>query len=98
MQTRREYDRQRYLTKRKPLIFGDRKCRCCEIFLKGKYGADNSRVYCGNCIKNGSARRDQQRRHYRKYKDKIKAQVIEYQKTHKEYRTMYYNKWKNKVK
>lgn len=93
---KREYDRQRYLDKIKPQIFKDRRCRCCTILLKGKYGADNSIAYCGGCINNGSAKKDQNKRHYKKNRAKILKQVKEYTEQYKDYKKDYYKRWKQR--
>jgi len=92
------YDRQRYLNKIKPKIFRDRKCLCCEILLKGKFGANNSKLYCGGCIKNGSARKDQNRRAYKRNRKKILEQVKKYHQENRDYRLAYYRRWEEKCR
>lgn len=66
-----EYDRQRYLTLKKPERFGQRKCRCCEILLKSKYGAYNTRSYCRRCVELGYAKKDLNRRYYKENRKAI---------------------------
>lgn len=94
---KRVYDRERYLLKLKPERFGDRRCRCCEIFLRGKYGADNSRLYCGGCVRNGAAKRDQSRRSYKRNREKILERVRNYHQEYRDYRLAYYKRWKAKL-
>ena len=58
------YDRIRYDTKIRPLIYKDRRCLTCDILLISKYGGTRTYKYCDSCIKHGYARKDQNRRCY----------------------------------
>lgn len=65
------YDRERYLTKRKPLRFGNRICKCCEVLLASREGGHFSRSYCRRCKDNGDAQRHGSREYYVKNFPKV---------------------------
>ena len=65
---KRSYDRERYLEKFKPVRFGSRTCPMCEIMLGSKFGADNSRRFCRNCINRGLSKRFLNKEFYLKKK------------------------------
>ncbi len=96
--TKAEYDRTRYESFRRPHIFGDRRCRCCEIRLVAKHGAHRTRDYCRSCVDNGAARRDQNRRYYAKNRKKVCARSKEYHNTYRSYRLPPYKRWSAKRK
>lgn len=93
-----EYHRARYLALKRPQIFGDRRCRCCEILLVSKHGAQRTYKYCRSCVDNGSSRRDQQRRWYAKTRERKLARVKAYYDAHRDYKRAYARRWRAKQK
>lgn len=69
--TKAQYDRERYITLKKPDRFGDRKCRCCTILLRSRHGAHFTRSYCRGCVDSGAAKKDLNRRYYKANRRKI---------------------------
>lgn len=54
---KKEYDRARYLTIKKPERFGEKRCAACEIYLRSKFGGHYSRRFCIACKRIGTAQK-----------------------------------------
>lgn len=94
---KQQYDRARY-RKRRAKELGERKCLSCDILLRSKYGAYNSRAYCRSCIDSGAATKDQNRRYYRKNRRRLIKKATAYIETHKEERKAYMKAYGRKIK
>lgn len=66
-----EYDKQRYQNGLKKKIFGDRRCRACDCFLAGRFGACKTRAYCRSCRDNGTAKRHTNQLYYQANRERL---------------------------
>ena len=69
------YDKERYFNVVRPKIFGDRRCKACNIKMAGRYGADNTRTYCRMCVETGDAKRHMNVQYYKRHRKEILQRI-----------------------